>query len=257
MILIPTENHSHDRAPRSLARASPPPCCRGLLPACGDDWPARPTATVTGGRRRSTRCSSSPSGSAATTSTVTNLTEPGQRAARPRADRPRRPPTLAERRPGRLRARASSRPSTRPSTQTPRARSTPPRSSTCRRRRGLDDARARGEDARPRRRRPALLARPARLADVADAVADAARRGRPGPRGRRTRANADRAAGRPRARSTRSSRDGLADLRARHRRGQPRRVRLPRRATASTWSRSPASPRRRADAGRPRPSCRT
>ena len=111
---------------------------------------------------------------------------------------------------------------------------------------------------RPRRPRPALLARPAadgrrrptrsptQLAEVDPDHAGDVR----APTPPTLRADLERARPGVRRRAGR--------LRARHDRGQPRRVRLPRRATACTFERDRRPlPRRRADAGRPGPARRT
>ena len=93
---------------------------------------------------------------------------------------------------------------------------------------------------------------PTLLAKVADAFTDEMREGRPDARGATTRAQRRRAATRPARRSTASYRAGPRALPHPHDRGQPRRVRVPRRALRPRRGRrSPASPptpsRRRRD----------
>ena len=92
------------------------------------------------------------------------------------------------------------------------------------------------ERPRPRRPRPALLAGPA-AAGRRSPTRSPTQLGRDRPRPRATTyARQRRDAPRDLERSTREYADGLADCERDHGRGQPRRVRLPRAATASTSS---------------------
>ena len=87
MVLIRIENDSH-AAPSRLALAARRGARAGRA-AAGRRAATAPTARpAPGGDRRSTRCSTSPSGSPGDHADVTNLTQPGAGAARPRADRP-------------------------------------------------------------------------------------------------------------------------------------------------------------------------
>ena len=147
-----------------------------------DACPAAAGGKVRGGRRRSTRCSTSPSGSPATTPTVDEPHPARRRAARPRAHRRGRPPRSSDadlvvyeqRLPARRRRRGR--------------RRTPTGDGARRRRRSVDlraDHAEHGVDATSDGDLdPHFWQDPLLLAEVADAVADAAGDGRPGPRRR-------------------------------------------------------------------------
>ena len=176
--------------------------------------------------RRSTRCSSSPSRSAATTSAVTNLTKPG---AEPH-DLELTPAGRRRRSQGATSwstRRASSRPSTRPSTRRRRtapSTSPPPRTSTCRHARSSPASSTPTAD---RRTDPHFWLDPARYAAVAAGHRRPARRRPTRPTAADYAANADglrREARRARPRVP----HGPGALRQHRDRHQPRRVRLPR-----------------------------
>ena len=201
--------------------------------------PARPAAAATSRRwwPPSTRCSTSPSGSSATTPTVTNLTAARRGAARPRAL-----------------AASGGRGSPAPSVvfyekglQPAVDEAVSNDGSRARRRRRRRGRPARGADGE---HRPALLAGPHAPRRGRDGVHRGDERGRP-RRTPRTSRPATRRLQADLRELDEEYRAGLADCDDADRRGQPRRVRLPRRALRPRRARDRrALPRRRALARR-------